>query len=395
MQVERGQRRPGMDVTTPRKRRRDPLWARLAVIFGAVLMMGSGTAIVSARVIIGNATSNIETTNLLGGAAAAAGQPGGNDIKGAVNMLLVGIDARPKGSSETAVLADTIVVLHIPASHDQAYLVSIPRDWRVEIPAYSKTGFNGGTDKINAAFSYGYQGPGTELEKRARGVDSLAQTVHTITGIKFNGAAIIDFAGFEKVVRTLGGVNMCVDERAESIHLGIDKKTGKIYKLWYKEGVGIQDLPPGAKPVVHEKGCRRMSAELALDYARIRKGLSDGDYGRQRHQQQLIKAIAKEATSKGVITNPLKLNDVIKAAGKAFVLDTQGIPVEDFVFTLRGVAANDLVLVKTNAGKFNTVKVGGVDYQQLTDESLQMLAAVRDGRLAEFVLNNPQFTAKT
>ncbi len=393
MQVERGQRRPGLDVTTPRKRRRDPLWARLTVILGAVLMMLSGTAIVGARVVIGNATSNIETTNLLGGAAAAAG-PGGNNIKGAVNLLLVGIDARPKGSSETSVLADTIVVLHIPASHDQAYLVSIPRDWRVQIPAYPKTGYGGSTEKINSAFSYGYQGGGTELEKRARGVDSLAQTVHSLTGIKFNGAAIIDFAGFESVVKTLGGVNMCVDERAESIHLGIDKK-GKIYKLWYKEGVGIQDLPAGAKPVVHEKGCRRMSAELALDYARIRKSLSDGDYGRQRHQQQLIKAIAKEATSKGVITNPLKLNNVIKAAGKAFVLDTQGIPVEDFIFTLRGVAANDLVLIKTNAGKFNTEKVNGQDFEQLSEQSMQMLGAVRDGRLADFVISNPQFIAKT
>jgi LCP family protein required for cell wall assembly len=386
MQVERGQR--------PGKRRRDPLWARLTVVVGAVLMMTSGIAIVGAHAIIGNATSNIETTNLLGGDAAAAEQPGGNDIDGPVNMLLVGIDARPPGSSETSVLADTIVVLHIPASHDQAYLVSLPRDWRVDIPAYAKTGSGASVGKINGAFSKGYQGSGSELEKRARGVDSLAQTVHTLTGIKFNGAAIIDFAGFEAVVKTLGGVNMCVDERAESIHLGIDKK-GKIYKLWYKEGVGIQDLPAGAKPVVHEKGCRRMSAQLALDYARIRKSLPNGDYDRQRHQQQLIKAIAKEATSKGVITNPIKLNNVIKAAGKAFVLDTQGIPVEDFIFTLRGVAANDLVLIKTNAGKFNTQKVNGQEFEQLSEESMQMLGAVRDGRLAEFVISNPQFIAKT
>ncbi|WP_246278594.1 LCP family protein [Phytohabitans rumicis] len=356
-------------------------------------MMLSGTAIVGVRVVIGSATSNIETTNLLGGEAAAAQRPGGNNIKGAVNLLLVGIDARPRGSSETSVLADTIIVLHIPASHDQAYLVSIPRDWRVDIPAYDKIGFSGATDKINAAFSYGYQGGGTELEKRARGFSLLAHTINKLTGITFNGAAIIDFGGFEAVVKELGGVNMCVDERAESIHLGIDKK-GKIYKLWYKEGVGIQDLPAGAKPVVHEKGCRRMSAQLALDYARIRKSLSDGDYGRQRHQQQLIKAIAKEATSKGVITNPLKLNNVIKAAGKAFILDTQGIPVEDFIFTLRGVAANDLVLIKTNAGDFNTVTLGGVEYQQLNAESIQMLAAVRDGTLSDFLLSHPQYVAK-
>jgi LCP family protein required for cell wall assembly len=386
MQVERGQR--------PGKRRRDPLWARLTVVVGAVLMMTSGIAIVGAHAIIGNATSNIETTNLLGGDAAAAEQPGGNDIDGPVNMLLVGIDARPPGSSETSVLADTIVVLHIPASHDQAYLVSLPRDWRVDIPAYAKTGSGASVGKINGAFSKGYQGSGSELEKRARGVDSLARTINQATGIKFNGAAIIDFSGFEAVVKELGGVQMCVDQRAESIHLGVDKN-GKILKLWYKEGAGIQDLPPGGHALVHEVGCRRMSAQLALDYARIRKSLPNGDYDRQRHQQQLIKAIAKEATSKGVITNPVKLNNVIKAAGKAFVLDTQGIPVADFVFTLRRVAANDLVLIKTNGGKVQPLTIDGQSFEQLSDRSMAMLASVRDGTLADFLVSNPQFIAKT
>ncbi|MEJ3742423.1 LCP family protein [Actinomycetes bacterium KLBMP 9797] len=394
MQDARGQRPPRKDGAAAPRRRRDPLWARLTVIFGAVLMMTSGAAIVGARVVIGNATSNIETTNLLGGEAAAGDQPGGNDIDGPVNMLLVGIDARPAGSSETSVLADTIVVLHIPASHDQAYLVSIPRDWRVDIPAYDKTGAGATSGKINGAFSQGYQGSGTELDKRARGVDALARTLNKATGIKFNGAAIIDFSGFEAVVHELGGVNMCVDQRAESIHLGVDKN-GKILKLWYKEGAGIQDLPPGGKALVHEKGCRRMTAQLALDYARIRKSLPNGDYDRQRHQQQLIKAIAKEATSKGVITNPLKLNNVIKAAGKAFVLDTQGIPVEDFIFTLKGVAAGDLVLIKTNAGRVQPLKINGVEYEQLSSESLGMLAAVRDGRLSDFLISHPQYIAKT
>lgn len=357
-------------------------------------MMTSGTAIVGAHAIIGNATSNIETTSLLGGDASAAEQPGGNDIDGPVNMLLVGIDARPPGSSETSVLADTIVVLHIPATHDQAYLVSLPRDWRVDIPAYAKTGAGASVGKINGAFSKGYQGAGTELEKRARGVDSLARTINRATGIKFNGAAIIDFSGFEAVVKELGGVQMCVDQRAESIHLGVDKN-GKILKLWYKEGAGIQDLPPGGHALVHEVGCRRMSAQLALDYARIRKSLPNGDYDRQRHQQQLIKAIAKEATSKGVITNPVKLNNVIKAAGKAFVLDTQGIPVADFVFTLRRVAANDLVLIKTNGGRVQPLMIDGQSFEQLSDRSMAMLAAVRDGTLVNFLVSNPQFIAKT
>ena len=40
-----------------------------------------------------------------------------------------------------------------------------------------------------------------------------------------------------------------------------------------------------------------------------------------------------------MLTNPVKLKQLIKAAGKAFVLDTGGVPIEDFIFTMRGVTA--------------------------------------------------------
>jgi LCP family protein required for cell wall assembly len=356
-------------------------------------MVLSGGTIVGAKALISQATSDITQTTLLEGGGAAGDRPGGNDVDGPINMLLVGIDERPNTSAQSAVLSDTIIILHIPASHDQAYLVSIPRDWRVEIPAYEKADYRGGTAKINSAFSEGHQGEGSELERRARGVDLLARTLHEATGITFNGAAIIDFSGFEAVVRELGGVNMCVTERATSIHLAEDSK-GHVRRTWYDESKGrIQGLLPDEHALVHEPGCRRMTAALALDYARIRKSLKNGDYGRQSNQQQLIKAIAKEATSKGVLTNPIKLNSVIKTAGKAFVLDTQGVPIEDFIFTLRGVTANDLVTIRTNAGKVNPVELNGVEYEQLTPDSLEMLTAVRDGKLPEFLLSHPDFVA--
>jgi LCP family protein required for cell wall assembly len=396
MQVRLGRRRPAATKapTSARvPRRRGPLWARLALIAGALLMLFSGGTILGARVLISQATSGITQTRLIdGGEAGAGAQPGGNNIDGPINMLLVGIDERPDNSAQDAVLADTIVILHVPASHEQAYLVSIPRDWRVPIPAYDKTGFGGDTNKINSAFSAGYRGGGTELARRARGVDLLARTLHRITGITFNGAMIIDFAGFESVIRELGGVQLCVDRRATSIHLAEDA-AGHYRKAWYTEDKGIQGLRPGEHAYVHEPGCRRMPAELALDYARIRKGLPNGDYDRQRHQQQLIKAMAREATSKGMLLNPIKLNNVIKSAGRAFVLDTQGVPIDDFIFTLRGVGADDLVTIKTNAGKVNPVRIDDVDYEELSPDSMQMLAAVRAGSLSEFLLTHQQFVA--
>ena len=54
-----------------------------------------------------------------------------------------------------------------------------------------------------------------------------------------------------------------------------------------------------------------------------------------------------------MLTNPAKMNQLIKAAGKAFVLDTGGVPIEDFIFTMRGVTGNELTMLKTNNGTFN------------------------------------------
>lgn len=384
---------PGRQGTQPAGHgRRAPRWARLALIAGVLLMVLSGGTLVGARLLIARATSNITQTNLIQNDSGAGAQVVGNDISGPINILLVGIDARPTGSRQDSVLADTIVILHVPASHDQAYLVSIPRDWRVRIPAYQRTGAGAETEKINKAFSNGYRGGGTELEKRARGVDLLAKTLHQLTDITFNGAALIDFAGFEAVVNKLGGVEMCVDQRATSIHLAEDSE-GRLRKVWYDENNGIQGLRPDEHAYVHEKGCRRMPATLALDYARIRKGLDNGDYDRQRHQQQLIKAIAREATGRGMMVNLPKLLNVIDSAGKAFVLDTQGVPIADFLFTLRGVAANDLVTIKTNEGSFNSLRIGGRDFERLSDQSMDMLAAMSQGTLPEFLLSHPEFVA--
>ncbi len=138
-----------------------------------------------------------------------------------------------------------------------------------------------------------------------------------------------------------------------------------------------------------------MNSTEALDYARIRKSLSDGDYGRQRHQQQLIKAIAKKATSSGVLTDLGKLNALTEAAGEAFVLDTGGIQLADFIYTLKGVAANDLMLIKTNAGNLNSVTIDGQSFEQLDGESMDMLAAAKTGTLGTFLIEHPQFIAKS
>ncbi|MET7807124.1 LCP family protein [Micromonospora chersina] len=356
-----------------RTKRKDPLWAKLTVIFGAVLMMTSGLAIVGSKAVIGQATNSIDQGNLLGEAGKSDAE-GGNSLDGPIDMLLLGVDARQRWAADD-VRSDTIIILHIPASHDQAYLISIPRDTEAQIPAFEKSGYRGGTDKINAAFFHGAQnGGGWE-----GGAQLMAKTIKSMTGISFDGAAIINFGGFKNVIDALGTVRICVSHEVPSHHMSMvegkpmwnadAKKSGKPYK-----------------PVLHKKGCKEMEGWEALDYARQRYGLPNSDYDRQQNQQQLIKAMAKKATDKGMLTNPIKLNALIKAAGKAFILDTGGVPIADFIFTLKGVSGNDLVTLRTNGGTYSTAGNGREKFNETT---MEMFQAVKKDKLADFVVSNP------
>ncbi|MCX4469296.1 LCP family protein [Micromonospora sp. NBC_01655] len=366
-QPRRGGKRPGGGPAKKRTRRKDPLWARLTVAFGAVLMMTSGIAIVGSKALIGQATGNIAQRNLLGDAGKSDAE-GGANLEGPIDMLLLGVDARERWAADD-VRADTIIVLHIPASHDQAYLISIPRDTEAEIPGH-------GLDKINSAFQFGAQnGGGWE-----GGAQLMAKTIKKMTGISFDGASIINFGGFKGVIDALGTVRICVSHEVKSHHMSyVDGKP-----MWNADA---KKTGRTMTPVVHKKGCREMKGWAALDYARQRYGLPNSDYDRQQNQQQLIKAMAKKATENGTLTNPVKLNGLIKAAGKAFVLDTGGVPVIDLIYTMRGVTGNDLTMLRTNGGTFHANASG--TKESLSPQTMEMFQAIKEDKLAEFVYANP------
>jgi anionic cell wall polymer biosynthesis LytR-Cps2A-Psr (LCP) family protein len=110
---------------------------------GLALMLVSAVGIVGLRVLVSRYERAVAQERLLDEAA----RQRRTAVSGPLNYLLIGSDLRAN-DPESGQRADTIVIAHIPAGLGQAYLVSIPRDLRVEIPGH-------GTDKINASFAYG------------------------------------------------------------------------------------------------------------------------------------------------------------------------------------------------------------------------------------------------
>lgn len=311
--------------------------------------------------------------------------PEGKTINGAVNILLLGMDERQKSTS--TIRTDSIIIVHIPASHDTVYLISLPRDTRVDVPAFPENNYPGGVGKLTEAFEFANtrNGEGDPSPAgRARGVALSAETINALVpgGIKFNAAALIDFVGFRRLVEAMGGVDMCIDARTVSDHYDIN---GKYVGATFEKGI------PG---YVYEKGCRHLQPWEALDYVRQRKSLQDGDYGRQRHQQQFLYAVFSQLLSRGTLTDVSKFGELREAAKGLLTLDLGGVPIEDWIFTFKHLRANDIQLIKTNAGKFNGERIGNVDYELLTKDSEDLLKALHNDQVAEFLTRHPEFLAK-
>jgi len=220
-------------------------------------------------------------------------------VDGALNILLLGSDSRdPDNAAKGGEWrTDTLILMHVSASHDKAYLISIPRDLYVPIPDH-------GRSKINAAFAYG-------------GLPLTVRTIEGFTDVHIDHVALIDFGGFKQVTDALGGVDLNIEQDVKSIH------------------------PPYRQ---FHKGVRHLDGAEALDYVRQRKQFPEGDFARMRHQQQFMKALLDKAVSGGTLSNPLKLNAFLKATTKAMTVDND-FSIADMALQFRGIHSDDLTFM--------------------------------------------------
>ncbi|HEX2417491.1 MAG TPA: LCP family protein [Micromonosporaceae bacterium] len=336
-------------------RNRGPWWAWLCVVVGTLLTVASGGALAGFSILTDRYTGGIPADDLLGDVRGERGTR--ETLAGPLNILLVGSDYRKNPELKgTLWRADTIMVLHVPRSHDQAYLISFPRDTMVDIPDSGNSRWKGGEDKINSAFTHGGNG--------ASGYRLLARTLSDLLDIRFDSGAVIDFYGFVNVVQALGGVDLCIEtpkgkQKLRSIH------------------------PPYR---VFEKGCRHYDGHAALDYVRQRKQFNDGDFARMRHQQEFLKALLAQTREQGLHRDLGKLDRVIRAAGPALTVDNT-LPVADLAFTLRNIRPENLTAIQVPVEGRNE----GTWYAELVDPAPDLFRAVREETVGAWSVQNPKY----
>ncbi|WFE30231.1 LCP family protein [Solwaraspora sp. WMMD791] len=362
--------------TRPSRLSRPERLALLAVLIGLVMVAGS--VVVLSRTVVDRAVTSVPTADLFGDGGETAALDG--PLTGPVNLLLVGVD-RPTDQPQRVPRADTVLLVHVPAGLDRAYLISLPRDLLVDIPAFGVSDYPGGVDRINAAMAYGSRVPGRAEPDPVSGFQLLAATVAARTGIdRFDAGVIVNFAGLERLVDAIGGVRMRIDADVRSAHRQPDGRP----RPANPDGSGY--VGPQAE---YKQGERLLSGWQALDYVRQRESLPDGDYGRQRHQRQLVRALAEQVVTRDLVTDPGRLTSVLDAAGTAVVVDTRGRSLVDFAMGLRQIRGDRIVLLDLPG-----VAVTGGDGEYLgerfTADADGCLAALRAGTLDQFVATRPE-----
>jgi polyisoprenyl-teichoic acid--peptidoglycan teichoic acid transferase len=294
-----------------------------------------------------------------GGAAALDANVDPSKLKGEgdgrINILPAGRGGEGHDGPD---LTDTLIFASIDPVQKQVALVSIPRDLYVNVPNY-------GSMKINAAFATGKSTTLNKLpsntQNRAKqaedkGFEVLSNTIETTLGVPVHYHAMVDFAGFEKAIDTVGGVDVNVKTTVKE-QMRIN---GRNYML---------DVPVGNQ---HFDGFR------ALAYSRSRYTSARGDFDRAERQREMIIALKTKAVSLGTISNPSKISGLMDAFGGHVTTDfsvndlnrlyalTKDIQSNNIVSVGLADPPNDYVTTGTIAGQSVVIPRAGVgNYKQI------------------------------
>ncbi|MEH1126205.1 LCP family protein [Micromonospora sp. CPCC 206061] len=324
-----------------------PKWRRIALLAGVIVLVVGLLGAGGLWAYVNGLDDDIARTDPF--SEITGGRPA-KTVDGSLNILMVGSDSRDPDApvdSGSQWRADTIIVMHIPASHDQAYLVSIPRDLYVPIPdgANAECG-SGQRGKINAAFAFG-------------GLPLAVRTVECFTDVRIDHVMAIDFAGFKEVTDALGGVDLNVERTTKSIH--------KPYRTF-------------------QKGVNHMDGAEALDWIRQRKQFPDGDFARMRHQQEFLKALMDKAASTGTLTNPKKLNSFLQAVTDAVTVD-DGFSLVDMAVQFRNLRGENLKFITSPHNGSQTINGESVVVSN-KEKALEMYKAMSNDTMKDWVAAN-------
>jgi LCP family protein required for cell wall assembly len=218
----------------------------------------------------------------MGSLVSVSGIPVGADENGVTNILLLG-----EGDEAGQNLVDTVIIASLdPVRTKSISLLSVPRDLYFLHTDHAMQTEKG---KLNALWRDNaiiYKKKGMEVEKSGdTSLKELAEEIGFAFGIPIHHAVKVDFLAAEKIVDTMGGIDITVPE---TIH-----------------DTAFPDGNYGYETFHIDAGVQHLDGKTALKYARTRSTTSDFD--RSSRQQQLVQAALRQAKESGIIKRPNKI----------------------------------------------------------------------------------------
>jgi LCP family protein required for cell wall assembly len=214
------------------------------------------------------------------------------------------------GTTPSGRRSDSIAIMRIDPSKERVDMLSIPRDLWLPIAGTGKE------QRINTAYG--------------RSTQTLVDTIQDQLGIPIHHFVEVDFAGFQDLIQTIGGVPMYFDHP-------------------------VRDRNSGLR--VAAKGCTVLDGYQGLAFARSRhlqwsngtRWVSDptGDLGRMTRQQLLARAALAKVRTLG-IDDIGRLKGLVDAGVDSVKLDS-GMGVSDIVGLARRFADFDPARLQTHS----------------------------------------------
>jgi LCP family protein required for cell wall assembly len=273
---------------------------RLAMvgINGVLCFSVAGTLLFGAHVV------NVQKDLL---AAMFGDGPVAGAAHGRFNILLLGGDS---GADRWGLRPDSITVASIDATTGKTVLFGLPRNMR-NFPFAEGSimaeqfpdGYDCGTEcELNSLATWAADHKPLFKGVQNPGVEATTEAVEGITGLEISYYAMVNLAGFTKMVDAVGGVRLNVRDR---IPIG---------------GVG------GPVTGYIEPGVRKLNGFQTLWFARSRE--SADDYSRMARQKCVMNAMLHQLSPRKVVLNFEQIAD----AGKSLVTtDIPGSEIDRFM----------------------------------------------------------------
>ncbi|MFD7243357.1 LCP family protein [Streptomyces massasporeus] len=238
---------------------------------------------------------------------------------GSENILVLGSDTRAGGNKKLgggtddgSARSDTAMIVHVYKGHKKASVVSIPRDTLIDRPACTDTKGNEHPAAHSAMFNSAYS---------TGGAACAVKTVESITDLRMDHYLEVDFAGFQKLIDDLGGVEITTTKSIDDPDSHLKLKAGT----------------------------HTLDGKQALGLVRTRHGVGDGsDLGRIQLQQAFIKALVNQIKDVGVFSNPKKLLDLAETATRTVTADSDLGSVNklaSFANGLKGISPSNMHMI--------------------------------------------------